>query len=970
MEIAIVSGGMATGPDTLQHYSLGGSETAALSMAKELSARGHMVQLFCNLPQPPRLDAITPGHIGQDGVKYSSLDGAGDFLVATEVDLLIASRNPGYTAIPHQAKKAVLWMHDLAVYGQSLQHLHGSAWCFDEIWCVSEYHRQQVHKVTGYPLDKIWATRNGITKQTVHGLSVTFDRTLLYAARPERGLLNLVRPGGVMDHLSDFHLNVCTYDNYPPHMEGFYKMVFGMCAERKNVTVLPPQTQGQLRQLMKETWAYVYPTQFEEVSCIIAREAIEQHLPFFTTTVGALPESLGASGIFYDCPRDQIGDDNFCEGFANLVKKGWETRLEVDCLIERAKAASASRTDLYWDEVAKDWEGRGASPVLNLYSHVRSMIEDSDIIPAIALLKDAKFKTQGVRFLEKQIEDFYPYLFGRESFHDYYARYYELEDFKGARGKPHMEGNPRFETIAAEIGKLPAGTRVLDYGCAEGVICNTLARRFPDKTFVAVDFNDGNISLASKYATEDGLGNIEFHYIRETDEIASLGGGFGAAICSEVLEHVTEPWALIDRLEQECVDGARIITTTPAGPWEATGLYSAVQFPWRAHIWHVDKWMCREMFSDKGDLHINSLFQAIWDDGRSIGHTVCSFNKNGVVTRPVDPLEKAMRHRCRQTAAAALIAKNAEGEIKRCLDTISKEVTQVQIALGPCTDHTVRDIMEWEVQNPWVEVRIKHVPAIEARKFGFDDARNASIEGLEADWIFWVDTDEYVSGSFKKYLTNNAFDSYAIHQHHFTVEPRGAPAQMDKPARLFRNNGQFSFFGKVHEHAEKGFNEGPGFTMIMSDVDIGHTGYVNETVRKKRFFRNFPFLEWDREVMPDRKLGMFLWLRDLIHLMREHASRGDTNGARALAQQAISFFNENAERFQYIGNGVQQSLDYLSEARASLGIGSFVQIQVAFPNEKIQTGYHGIFDNPEEALKVANRFLSDDFERRKSGYWQ
>jgi hypothetical protein len=32
----------------------------------------------------------------------------------------------------------------------------------DEVWTVSEWHRQQIHEVTGYPLESIVALRNGI----------------------------------------------------------------------------------------------------------------------------------------------------------------------------------------------------------------------------------------------------------------------------------------------------------------------------------------------------------------------------------------------------------------------------------------------------------------------------------------------------------------------------------------------------------------------------------------------------------------------------------------------------------------------------------------------------------------------------------------------------------------------------------------------------------------------------------------
>jgi hypothetical protein len=50
MQIIIACGSMPFGPNTPSCKSLGGSETAALMLAKALGARGHDVAMFCNLP--------------------------------------------------------------------------------------------------------------------------------------------------------------------------------------------------------------------------------------------------------------------------------------------------------------------------------------------------------------------------------------------------------------------------------------------------------------------------------------------------------------------------------------------------------------------------------------------------------------------------------------------------------------------------------------------------------------------------------------------------------------------------------------------------------------------------------------------------------------------------------------------------------------------------------------------------------
>jgi SAM-dependent methyltransferase len=965
MEIVLVAGGMPFGPDTLQHRSLGGSETACIGAAQALRERGHIVTVFCNLPQPGAPDFIQPGHQSDDGIRWCSLEQYAAFISATEVDLLVVQRVPELLQVPHQARKAVLWSHDLATYQLQAQ-LIGVAWNFDEVWCVSEWHRRQFHEVTGIPLEKIRATRNGIIKYD------TFDfggykntRQLVYASRPERGLEHLVKPGGIMSRLPEFTLKVSMYDNFPQHMQGYYAQLFQWAKELPNVEVVGVLTQPQLRQLLEESVAYVYPTDFEETSCMLARECIEKQVLVIHTAKGALIETLDTCGLVVN--NNDFGTPEFYERFAGMVREACDDTAFLDTI----RDSCLLRTDLYWDGVVEQWEGWAEERDWNsLYSRVWSLVEDSDVIPAIALLETVPDEAKGpwLRKLEKQIGELYPHVLGRESFADYYERYFLREDAKGARTKPNVAGDQRFQAIAEQIAQLPPGSSVLDYGCAEGVNTLTLARLFPQIEFVGVDFAHSNIELCRKYAEEDGLKNAYF-YTGSSDDwpIAERGDGYDAVICSEVLEHVMEPWKLADFVESKCKVGGRVIITVPQGPWEANGLYDAGQFPWRAHIWHLNKWAIRHMFGDKKNCMMQSLFCGMRADHRMLGHLLWSHEADHHPVKPIDPLQKARHNRLRQTVTACIIAKDASETILRTLNSIHDQVQCVQVALAECSDLTETLIHHWAIKHPWVQVKIVRVPQIAPGVYGFDDARNASIAGIETDWFFWIDTDEYVSGDFRKYLRNNPFDAYALHQHHFTCDPRGVPTQLDKPARLCRV-GRFKFYGKVHEHAEVGPNEGPGFCYLLGDVDIGHTGYVNEPVRRARFSRNFPLLEWDRQVNPDRKLGQFLWMRDIIHRMRYFQEIGNLQAARQLAEEGVQFFRQtwpDSSGDQLVGG--MNALGYFSEALQFLGRGLPVNIVVDIGGE--QAPIQGVFETEDEVAALVRQLVKDKFAKRNSRYF-
>jgi glycosyltransferase involved in cell wall biosynthesis/SAM-dependent methyltransferase len=968
LEVVIVAPGMPFAADTLHHKSLGGSETAALSLAKALKERGHIVTVFCVLPAPGSPDFIGEhGGIGIDGVRYVDVNQYFPFISTTEVDLLIVQRNPQLLQVNHQARKAVLWAHDLATYNGPTQMLQGIGWNMDEIWCVSEWHANQYAKVTGYPREFIKVLRNAITAQDVIPSIGKDDRQLVYAARPERGLEALVRPGGIMSRLPEFTLNVSMYENVPEHMQGYYAQLFAWADALPNVRVHGFLTQLQLRTLMDQCGGYVYPTNFEETSCILAQEALERGMVFLTTHKGALPETLNGNGILYDGDHDWNSDE-FCQDFADMVRDG------MACASTQRALIANEWVPRYWEDAASDVErlfyakNKDGSEKRNNFSLLWSLVEDSDIMSALAftkVLQGTGEMTPRIRLLHDQLLALYPYLTGQCTFAEYYERYFVREDSKGARQRRSMVGNPRFESISAEVAALHDGAHIIDYGCAEGVIILDLAKRFPSKNFIGIDFAKSNVELCQKYAADMGLTNVRFHH-GSTDNWPLVGILADAVICTEVLEHVERPWEVIKFLEDRVLPGGRVIITVPMGPWEAIGLYDPEQFYWRAHIWHINKWMLRKMFSDKQDCRMSSLPGGATADGRALGHTTFSYTADHRPVHPVDPLDKAYNHRPRQTVTACIVT-GREDTLLHMLKSIGKQVQVVHLMTTDNHNEVARTAHRFLEDHPWLQLQIQRLPKIEARKFGFDDARNMSVQDVETDWVLWIDDDEYLSGDFRKYLRANAFDAYAIHQHHFTCDPRGAPTQLDKPARLFRTDRGFTFYGKVHEHAEKGENGGPGFCFILPDVDIGHIGYANETVRRDRFNRNFPFLEWDHEVNPNRNIGKFLWLRDIIHRMRYFAEIGQVERARALALEGVDYYKTNWKEWSQVGMGGEQAMGYYGEALGFLGRGLPVTVQFKIGEA---TGQYGsVFDSEDEAIRVLHTHLKGHFDNRRSGYW-
>ena len=998
MEVVIVAGGMSFGPNTLDHKSLGGSEQAALLAAKEIAKRGHHTTVFCNLPPEGRPDHVTSGYEDEDGVRWVTSDAYPQFITNTEVDLLIVQRDFRLLNLPHQAKKAVLWCHDLATHSWTVDGFNQLGHTWNEVWAVSEFHRRQINQVTGYPLNRIRATRNGILPVETVDMGPR-NKKLLYAARPERGLVHLVKPGGIMERLlevaPEFVLQVCFYDNFPTHMRDFYQQLFERCKQLPNVELLGPQTQRQLRQIMRNSYAYVYCTDFEETSCLLARECMEQRLPIIYSPAGALPETIGEKcGVRVDGEMDEATYDKFVKAITKITGKQYGA----------VQHWQGQRDDLYWDSVVRQWLRWGRKPARDtLFSRAWSLVEDSDVVPAIALLEDAMGE-DGPQTLDWasqdlycQLVDFYPFLFGECTLEEHYDRYYkDRERPKTGLQYNDVSQNSRYRAVKSQLEQLPPGSKVLDYACGEASYLITLAKDLPHLEFWGVDISEDEVECAIRNAADQGVpvgesnikaivkGSFEDKHVAWQSD---LPVGFDAAMMNEVLEHVYNPWHLAWCVEQMVKPGGRVVLTVPYGAWELVGCrqQGKDQFPWRAHVWHLDKAALRHMFrKKKGNMMLRTPV-ATYPDGRAVGNTIYSYTADHEPVQRLDPLKKARAAHARQTVGAAVICMNDQSTVLRMLDSIQHQVQVIQFAQGPSTDRTREYVDAWLRDRPWITARWFDVPKISVDlqgekvldAYGFEDARNASVAGLEdvVDWVLWIDTDEYVSGDFRRYLRDNAFDSYSIHQHHFTCDPRGAPAQIDRPARLFRTGRGFKCYGMVHEHFEKGPNGGPGYCHMLQDVDIGHTGYVNEGVRRDRFNRNFPLLVADRDRNPNRRLGKFLWFRDLIHRMRYYAEQKRPDIARGLALEAVEYYEVNREAMDSFGNGTFQGLGYYGEAKRFLGRGVEVTVQVNMKDLGDQgpgrtASFSVVTEQSEPISHVIRKMLQPEMDKRSSKYWR
>lgn len=973
--------GMPFNGSTIDNESLGGSETAAYYIAKELAREGHSVTLFTMHKEGGVWDKVMYVPIGEC-TKQAPL-GADFHLYAqgNPHDVLIIQRSPIAFKFKWASKVNLWWTHDMPTI-EARDHVNNQMWNIDGILTVSQYHKEQLCTQYGIHERVIFPITNGVD------LSLFTDRPtrknakpfqLLYSSRPERGLENLVKDGGIMDQLGDdYQLSVCAYENTAAAMEPYYKYLYEQVEKKSNVHNLGALTKKQLAGQMLMNDVLVYPTTFPEVSCITAMEAMAAGLPMVSSNFAALPETCGTGALLLPLKDGKVNEALFVTNVKKVCERYIFWRKASKRQILKGKNYS-------WQKAAKRIEavieGLFNNSPLATYN---AMIHNSDIIASDKLLEAAMDKGDDKLLAFKAKQKIELYKFAQEgTFKQYYEDYYEYEEQRGVKcGPEDPSGDLRFNCVADTLADLPAGSVVLDYGCAHGHYTINLAKRYPDLRFVGIDLASSNIEKAERWATDDGVENVRFYTgaidigdaVVDKDGLVylqKLGGNKNQRpaliLAGEVIEHIGDIKKLVDALLKIAAPQAKIVITTPYGPWEAYGF--ADQYPWRAHLHHLERADLHDMWKHFPDFAIMALPATVdWQDN-IVGNYLTTFtNDRELSTRAIDYDRKIKLATAKQTVSLCMIVKDAETSIARTIETVTGVVSEIIIGVdNTTTDKTSEVLGKLAVKHPLIRFELMLIGS--PLDTGFAMARNAVIEKASGDWIMWIDADELFVGinNLDKYLRNSQYNGLSIQQHHFSCDPP-ALMQTDLPVRVFRNHCGIKFMGVVHEHPEMVLNEGVGHAMVVPDVSIAHYGYLDNNSRKAKFYRNFELMKRDRKENPDRVLGKSLWVRDLAQSIKFELEAGVPENETMLqrAQQGIELWRELLEDNTRMAN---DSLEFYSSLVMFLHPDSCINYGFSIKAQKANghalsmdeaTSYKGTFFNVDHAQTFFGKIEADN----------
>ena len=125
----------------------------------------------------------------------------------------------------------------------------------------------------------------------------------------------------------------------------------------------------------------------------------------------------------------------------------------------------------------------------------------------------------------------------------------------------------RRRCIFDELPTMSGDVRLLDVGCGQGDFARQVRARSADASILGLDMSRTGLDVAKRKVPDADFLVCD---LSRPPQVARKWRGWAThAVCSEVLEHVDDPAAVLRHLAWFLAPGARIVVTVPGGPRSA-----------------------------------------------------------------------------------------------------------------------------------------------------------------------------------------------------------------------------------------------------------------------------------------------------------------------------------------------------------------------------------------------------------------
>jgi glycosyltransferase involved in cell wall biosynthesis/2-polyprenyl-3-methyl-5-hydroxy-6-metoxy-1,4-benzoquinol methylase len=931
--------------------SLGGSESALIHLARGLAGRGNTIVVYTRFARGEDDRPVMESYRDDHGIWWfdNSREMMNSIIRARQPEVFVSLRHPAIMqwASLSDCRLRILWNEDLLT---TPGDYFASAWQTDLHAFVSDYQQEQYCREIPDLRPLSWATRNPVDMDALRaaadGIEKEPDR-LIHISRPERALVAGDRSplleafARLRKRRPNATLAVARYHSMyegNPNVDAFCRRADELVAEAEGVEYLGNLNKEELYHEIARAQLMLYPgiQTFAETSCIAAIEAQALGTPLICTDIGALRETLHPKA------GRRIRGDSLAEGYQEAFVNACVELLEDDDAYAVAQDAGrvwAATYDL--NAVAEEWETKILDVFDTRFEARAPAVFDralwNDDIRAADLVADDY--AEGKTILAERAD----------TTNETPQRYAET-----ALSPAHEYGNnQRFEVVFYALERLYPDhqtdeLRILDFAGGNGSLSACLLGFFPKARVDMVDYSDALVNRAETWIGEefeDGRHADRFRArVGHVDSVP--GADYDLIVAGEIAEHFTHPEEFLTRLETharpatEDARGGVVLITVPQGPF---GEYMhANSLDWSRHLrGHKFCFDHRDLEAIAGHKDGYDHIHMINDDtarGSLCGHYIAHWRRDGQALGEPDIERKVRRLRPRDRLSVCIIAKDAENDIVRCLKSVDTIADEVWIADTGSRDATMQLAKPYTRNggDVWSIGTCPDVPADLPPPGDFGWARNQSAAQATGDWILWIDCDEFLENpeNVHKFLTDNPFNGYVLRQCHVMKD---APYRFDKPIRLFRREPvgkqagvQYQCHAAIHEHFQADVNDLIEPALIMSGVDLIHLGYVNERLRRTKCQRrNIPLLLHDRQVRPERELGLLLEAREYCNYAKwekEQAAQatGDPNPPilreRSKLERGLSILSHGF--FDPQGKYWEAAFEVYQDTVRLLGVGS------------------------------------------------
>jgi len=360
--------GLTYDGSTLTKRGLGGSESAVIRMAEELSKLGFIVTVFNDCES----DDSMPGLYGRVLYRPIRLVSTADYY-----DICIVSRTikpiEEQWSVVEKAKHVILWMHDTFCEGDNQIEYLVNMGKINEIFTLSDWHTAYVTNCDhGYRRNfeilkhKIFQTRNGISILPEWiDIKAKDPHHFVFNSSVTKGMIPLVTKIWPRIHhfLPEAKLTV---------IGGYYKFREGAAPDqqeqdyRKLVAEYPEVnftgiiTQSEISDILRDATFLLYPSAFPETFGISTLEALAHNVVPITCRSGALEETaldIASYKMNYTVEKNWsvpwLNEEEQIEKFINLTFEAVNTPYLTQ---QKAYACNQVKDICTWDTVALQWK--------------------------------------------------------------------------------------------------------------------------------------------------------------------------------------------------------------------------------------------------------------------------------------------------------------------------------------------------------------------------------------------------------------------------------------------------------------------------------------------------------------------------------------------------------------------------------------------------------------------------------------